>query len=630
MCLGMTHEEVIAWLAAREIRSYRTCHRSGTRSRPRRRDEARPKSGVLRTREFVMKDSYTLDRDAAGLDVQYEAHRKAYCRIYDRCGVKYVVVESDPGMMGGAGSHEFMAPSQAGEDRVAICGQCGYAANVELAVSRAPIPTFPSWSLEEVATPNARTIREVCAFLGIEPQLTIKSLVVMAEGGPALALVRGDHQLHERKLQRVVGAFRPAHREEILEATGGEAGFVGPVGLKLRTIADEALRDRVLRGGGQQAGHAPAGVTPGTHFQAEYADLREANPGDGCTKCGAPLAVERVIEVGNIFKLGTKYSVSLGALYLDEQGQERPIVDGQLRHRSGPHRGGCHRAKSRSDGMIWPETIAPFDVHLLVVNTKDAKMAGIADELYGSLTAAGLEVLYDDRDERGGVKFKDADLLGLPLRVTVGSRALKEGVVEVRSRRTGEVSAVAPADLPAHVRARLGAGCMSPGGAVRSTLWPGPAILWMAIISLGSTGALAADETSRFIVPLLRWLLPGAAAGHVGSVAPGRPKLGHVTEFAVLALLWCRSLAWGTRALQPRTAVAAFGLSVLFGRGGRSPSGVCGDADGQRAGRGAGTVWGHCGGVVGRSALYGLSSGGTSPNGRGDNLAGRLEAARDD
>ncbi|HXI22014.1 MAG TPA: proline--tRNA ligase, partial [Gemmatimonadales bacterium] len=456
MCLGMTHEEVIAWLAAREIRSYRDLPQIWYQIQTKERDEARPKSGVLRTREFVMKDSYSLDRDAAGLEVQYEAHRQAYCRIYDRCGVKYFVVESDPGMMGGAGSHEFMAPSQAGEDRVAICAQCGYAANVELAASRAPVPVFPGGALEEVATPDAKTISEVCAFLGIEPALTIKSLVVMAENGPALALVRGDHQLHERKLQRVLGAFRPAHRDEILAATGGEAGFVGPVGLSLRTIADETLRTgRYVAGANKPDTHL-RGVVPGTHFQAEFADLREAAPGDACATCGAALAVERVIEIGNIFKLGTKYSVPLGALYLDEQSQERPIVMGS--YGIGPARIAAAAIEQNHDpdGMIWPETIAPFQVHLLVVNAKDGKMAGLAEQAYGGLTAAGLEVLYDDRDERPGVKFKDADLLGLPLRVTVGSRALKDGVVEVRRRRTGEVGAVAPKDLVAHVRSHLG------------------------------------------------------------------------------------------------------------------------------------------------------------------------------
>ena len=456
MCLGMTHEEVVAWLAAREIRSYRDLPQIWYQLQTKERDEARPKSGVLRTREFVMKDSYSLDRDAAGLEVQYEAHRQAYCKIYDRCGVKYFVVESDPGMMGGAGSHEFMAPSQAGEDRVAICGGCGYAANVELAVAKAPAPTFPGWTLEEVATPNAKTIAEVCAFLGIPPALTIKSLVVAAESGPVLVLVRGDHQLHERKLQRVLGAFRPAHPDEIVAATGGEAGFVGPVGLGLRIIADETLRNgRYVAGANKPDAHL-RGVAPGTHFQAEYADLREADPGDACAKCGAPLGVERVIEIGNIFKLGTKYSVPLGALYLDEQGQERPIVMGS--YGIGPARIAAAAIEQNydRDGMIWPETLAPFDVHLVTVNVKDATMAAMAEDVYAALGSAGLDVLYDDRDERGGVKFKDADLLGVPLRVTVGSRAVKEGVVEVRRRRTGEVAAVAPADLPGHIRALLG------------------------------------------------------------------------------------------------------------------------------------------------------------------------------
>ena len=452
MCLGMTHEEVIAWLAAREIRSYRDLPQIWYQIQTKERDEARPKSGVLRTREFVMKDSYSLDPDAASLDIQYEAHRRAYCRIYDRCGVKYFVVESDPGMMGGAGSHEFMAPSEAGEDRVAICAQCGYAANVELALSRAPVPTFPACALEEVATPNARTIAEVCAFLGIEPALTIKSLVVMAESGPVLVLVRGDHQLHERKLQRVLGPFRPAHPEEIVEATGGKAGFVGPVGLPLRTVADHTLRSGCYVAGANKPDTHLRGVVPGTHFQAEFADLREANPGDACINCGAVLTVERVIEIGNIFKLGTKYSIPLGALYLDEQGQERPIVMGS--YGIGPARIAAAAIEQNhdKDGMIWPETIAPFQVHLVVVNVKDQKMADIADQVHASLTGAGLEVLYDDRDERPGVKFKDADLLGFPLRVTVGSRAVKEGVVEVRRRRTGEVGTVNPAAILTHVR----------------------------------------------------------------------------------------------------------------------------------------------------------------------------------
>jgi prolyl-tRNA synthetase len=456
MCLGMTHEEVIAWLASREVRSYRDLPQAWYQIQTKERDEARPKSGVLRTREFVMKDSYSLDRDAAGLEVQYEAHRQAYCRIFERCGVKYCVVESDPGMMGGAGSHEFMAPSPAGEDRVALCDACGYAANVELAVSRAAQPAFPAGSLEEVATPGARTIAEVCAFLGVEPALTIKSLVVMAESGPVLALVRGDHQLHEKKLQRILGAFRPARQEEIVEATGGEAGFVGPVGLRFRTIADESLRTgRYVAGANKPDTHL-RGAVPGEHFQAEFADLREAAAGDACAQCGAPLRVERVIEIGNIFKLGTKYSVPLGALYLDEDSQERPIVMGS--YGIGPARIAAAAIEQGhdADGIIWPETIAPFQVHLLVVNMKEGPLAAMAEALHAELAAAGVEVLYDDRDERPGVKFKDADLLGMPLRITVGARARKEGLVEIRRRRTGEVETAAPSEVVARVRALLG------------------------------------------------------------------------------------------------------------------------------------------------------------------------------
>lgn len=456
MCLGMTHEEVIAWLAAREVHSYRDLPQLWYQIQTKERDEARPKSGVLRTREFVMKDSYSLDRDAAGLHVQYEAHRQAYCRIFDRCGLKYCVVESDPGMMGGAGSHEFMAYSPAGEDQVALCRACGYAANVELAVSRPQAPAFPAWTLEEVATPEARTIAEVSALLTIDPALTIKSLVVVGRDGPVLVLVRGDHQFRERKLERVLGAFRPAHRDEVLEAAGVEPGFIGPVGVRLRILADDCLRTGCYVAGANRPDTHLRGVVPGRDFQAEFADLQEANSGDGCGRCGQPLAIERVIEVGNIFKLGTKYAEPLRAVYLDEQGQERPIVMGS--YGIGPARIAAAAIEQNHDaeGIIWPETIAPFQVHLLVVNTRESRMMDLAERLYADLTGAELEVLYDDRDLRAGVKFKDADLLGFPLRVTVGSRALKDGVVEIRQRRTREECAVAPGEVAPRLRSLLG------------------------------------------------------------------------------------------------------------------------------------------------------------------------------
>jgi prolyl-tRNA synthetase len=440
MCLGMTHEEVIAWIAAKEIRSYRDLPQIWYQIQTKERDEARPRSGLLRTREFLMKDSYTLDPDAAALDVSYNAHKDAYCRIFDRCGIKYVVVDSDPGMMGGSGSHEFMAPSAAGEDEVALCDGCGYAANVELARGRPAMPATPDWQRHEVATPNARTIADVASFLGIEPALTIKTLVFMAGRDPILALVRGDHALHERKLARALRTeARPAQPEEVKTLLGVPVGSIGPVGARgvTRILADRWLGEGRYVVGANREGHHLVGVTPGKDFECEYADLQVVLPGEGCLTCGKPLTVERVIEVGNIFKLGTKYSVPLGAMYLDERGQQQPIVMGS--YGIGPARIAAAAIEQRhdQDGIIWPWAIAPFHVHLIPVAVKDTGQSGAVGELYRDLGAAGFDVLLDDRDERAGVKFKDADLLGCPIRITVGNAFTREGIVEVRERATG-------------------------------------------------------------------------------------------------------------------------------------------------------------------------------------------------
>ena len=450
MCLGMTHEEVVAWLAAREIRSYRDLPQIWYQIQTKERDEARPRSGVLRTREFLMKDSYTLDPDQAALDVSYNAHKQAYCKIFDRCGLRYVVVDSDPGMMGGSGSHEFMAPSAAGEDEVALCAACDYAANVELArgvpQAASPSPASPSPASlsedagpHEVATPGARTIAEVAAQLQVDPACTIKSLLYMAGDTPVLALVRGDHNLHERKLARALGAEpRPARPEEVRERLGVSVGSVGPVGLKggVRVIADESLKSGPYVVGANRDGFHLVGVRPGKDFGCDWADLQVALPGEGCPRCGQPLQVERVIEVGNIFKLGTKYSVGLNAMYLDEAGQQKPIVMGS--YGIGPARIAAAAVEQRhdADGIIWPWAIAPFHVHLIPVAVKDASQMAAAEDIERSLVSAGFDVLMDDRDERAGVKFKDADLLGVPIRVTVGNAFIKEGVVEVRDRAT--------------------------------------------------------------------------------------------------------------------------------------------------------------------------------------------------
>ncbi|MBI3781419.1 MAG: proline--tRNA ligase [candidate division NC10 bacterium] len=455
MCLGMTHEEVIGWLAAREVRSYRDLPQTWYQIQVKLRDEARPKSGVLRTREFLMKDSYTLDRDEAGLEKSYQLHKEAYCRIFERCGLAFHVVESDPGIMGGAGAHEFMAPSEAGEDEVALCDRCDYSANVELASSRPRPPEFPDWNLEEIPTPNAGTIEQVCALLRIDPALTIKSLLLVTKEGPLLALVRGDQQLHEKKLAMLVGEVRPAHRDEILMHLGAEAGSIGPVGTTLPTIADESLRTGRYVVGANKDGFHVRGVVPGTHFQPRWADIHHARSGDGCPRCDADLRIERVIEVGNIFKLGTKYSVSLKAMYLNEAGEERPIVMGS--YGIGPARIAAAAIEQHHDqqGIIWPEAIAPYQLHLLPVNMRDEKMMELAEALYAQLQAERVEVLYDDRAERPGVKFKDADLLGLPLRVTIGSHALKEGVVELKVRRTGEEFRVPPSEVVSKAKSLL-------------------------------------------------------------------------------------------------------------------------------------------------------------------------------
>ncbi|MEX2146406.1 MAG: proline--tRNA ligase [Candidatus Rokuibacteriota bacterium] len=455
MCLGMTHEEVVAWLAAREIRSYRDLPQVWYQIQTKERDEARPRSGVLRTREFVMKDSYTLDPDVAALDVSYAAHERAYRRIFDRCGLTYYVVQSDTGMMGGLGSHEFMAPSAAGEDEIAICDGCGYAANVEIAKGVPAPPAFPEGARDEVATPNARTIAEVCALLKIEPRLTIKSLLYIApKAGPVLVLVRGDHALHERKLARALGEeFRAAHAEDVQRHLGAPAGSVGPVGARVTIIADEHLANGRYVVGANREGVHLRGVVPGRDFEARFADLHTVAAGEACAECGKPLRVERVIEIGNIFKLGTKYSVPLGAMYLDEAGREQPVVMGS--YGIGPARiaAGAIEQLADADGIVWPASIAPFQVHIVVVSVRDAAQVAAAQAIYDGCRAAGIDALLDDRDERPGVKFKDADLLGMPLRVTVGNALAKEGVVELKERKTRQESRVPTDEVIAAIRA---------------------------------------------------------------------------------------------------------------------------------------------------------------------------------
>jgi prolyl-tRNA synthetase len=447
MCLGMTHEEIMTWLAAAEIRSYRDLPQVWYQIQTKLRDEARPKSGILRTREFIMKDSYSFDADEEGLDRNYRLHEEAYHRIFTRCGLKFYQVESDPGMMGGAVAHEFMAPSDVGEDVVILCGSCGYAANVELAASRSPKAEPREWAFEEVHTPEKRTVEEVSKFMGMEPRYFIKSLLLMTDSGPVLALVRGDQELHEKKAMKVLGPFRAALKEEVVETLGVEAGFIGPQGHKMRIVADPDLREGTFASGANRMDYHVKGIRAGEHFNAEWHDLHVAEEGHLCANCGGALRAEKCIEIGNIFKLGTKYSVPLKANYLDEAGNEKPIIMGS--YGIGPARIAAAAVEQShdGDGIIWPEAIAPFDVHIIPINMGDENTARVAQELYETLGAAGREVLLDDRDERAGVKFKDADLIGVPKQVVIGERGLREGVVEVKDRHTRETRKVKPEDV---------------------------------------------------------------------------------------------------------------------------------------------------------------------------------------
>jgi prolyl-tRNA synthetase len=442
LVLAMTHEEALTWHLAREIRSYRDLPKILYHLQVKERDEPRPRAGVLRTREFIMKDSYTFDRDAEGLDRGYGLHVEAYDRIFDRCGLEWFRVESDVGMMGGLGAHEYMAPCAAGENEVALT-DTGYAANVEVA-SAAPQPVEglpePQDAPEPVETPGATTIEQVSAMLDVPAGALIKALPMMIEGrGPALVLVRGDHRLNEIKLQNSVGAPpRLADETQVREVFGAVGGFIGPVDARVEVIADEALRGmRGLVAGGNEADMHLRGVEPGRDFEPTWADVRRVEAGDTAPD-GGTIRIEPAIEVGNIFKLGTRYSEPLGANYLDEQGVEQPIWMGS--YGIGPARIVAAAVEQHSDeqGISWPRSIAPFDVELVGLGKEGEEAAEVAERLYAELRESGLDVIYDDRAASAGEKFADAELLGCPLRLTVGKRSIEAGEIDVQVRRGQE------------------------------------------------------------------------------------------------------------------------------------------------------------------------------------------------
>ncbi len=462
LCLGMTHEEVVTFIARGELRSYKQLPQIWYQIQTKFRDEPRPKSGLLRVRQFIMKDSYSFDIDPAGLDVAFDRHDAAYRRIFDRCGLQYVSVEAHSGAMGGSQSREFMVASEAGEDFVAICAGCGYAANLEKAVSRALDPSIADpdgdFDPEEFHTPNQKTIADLTAFTGLPQTSQMKSLVMVADGKPVLALVRGDHSLNETKFASSLGvmAIRAALPTEIQDWFGAAPGSLGPVGITImRVVADESLRGRrnMLSGANKDDYHLRH-VTPGEDFTPEFFDLRPVIAGDACVTCGAALAVQKTVEIGHIFKLGYKYSDAMGLRVLNETGEETRVI-------MGSYGIGIERILSSAvelyhdkDGMALPPSIAPFTVVVTPVNYSDAAQRSAADAIYDACRALGLDALLDDRDDRPGVKFKDAELIGIPFRITIGKK-LAQGLVEVVERRGKKSQDVPLADVAQFVKGQI-------------------------------------------------------------------------------------------------------------------------------------------------------------------------------
>jgi prolyl-tRNA synthetase len=436
LVLAMTHEETVTY-HAREIRSYRELPQILYHFQTKERDEPRPRGGLLRVREFIMKDSYSFDRDEEGLDRSFRAHAKAYERIFERCGLQFFVVEAESGMMGGSESKDYLAPARAGENTLVTCERGDYAADLEIArgVPRPPELPPPLPKSEEVETPGVTTIEGLADLLGVDTAATSKAMPVVVDERVVLALVRGDDRLHPDKLAGVLRAgVRPATAEEIRETFAADPGSIGPVGFGGEVVADEALREGQFVAGANRTGRHLRGVEAGRDYQPSFADIREAREGDACPRCRGALNFQVAIEVGHIFKLGTFYSKPLGATFLDEAGVERPLVMGS--YGIGPGRVMAAAVEQGHDehGIAWPRALAPYDVELVPIEAAGRDVVATADRLASELESAGMSVLVDDRDRRPGEKFADADLIGCPVRLTVGKRTLEDGKVDVLVR----------------------------------------------------------------------------------------------------------------------------------------------------------------------------------------------------
>ncbi len=451
LCLAPTHEEIITCIARSEIKSYRNLPQIWYQIQTKFRDEPRPRCGVLRARQFLMKDSYSLDVDEEGLDKSYESHRDAYGRILDRCGLKYFCVEASSGVMGGGKSEEFMVPCEYGEDRMVSCSRCGSKANLEIAQSKAKDYDFEDTEVKEIHTPGVRTVEEVSGFLGVPRARLMKSLLYVSDNGPAFVLIRGDHEASEQKILAVLGQeTRQASAEEVVDLLGANVGFIGPYKVeKIPVYADLSFKGKkgFVTGANRDDYHI-IGVNPDRDLKiTEWTDLRKVNADDLCVNCGVSLKFFNAIEVGHIFKLGNKYSLSMKAVYLDRDGREKPIVMGSYGIGLERIMGACVETYHDGDGISWPISIAPFKVLVVPLNMVDARSRELGDEIYAGFKSRGVEVLLDDRDSSPGFKFKDADLIGVPYRVTIGEKSLREDKLEIYNRRTKEVTKVSPQDV---------------------------------------------------------------------------------------------------------------------------------------------------------------------------------------
>jgi prolyl-tRNA synthetase len=441
IALAPTHEEIISLLAKDYIKSYRDLPQIWYQLQTKFRDEPRPRGGILRVREFIMKDSYSFDRDWEGLEVSYQKHKEAYTKIFQRCGLKFVVVEASSGLMGGKKSEEFMVITEAGEDAIAVCENCGYHANIEVAKAKLPnnVKTGPFKTKEMVHTPNVKSVEEVSAFLGVEPSLIVKSILFNnAEGRTTLVLIRGDYEINEAKLKQVLGdGYELASPDFVMHKFGVEVGFVGPIGINVdKIIADESVRliDNFVIGA-NKSDHHIVGVKISDLKIDEFADLRVVRDGELCERCGAPLKIENALEVGHIFQLGTKYSDSLDVKYADADGTLKPIIMGSYGIGVGRVMAAAVELYHDEKGIIWPFSIAPYHINIVEINPQ--KTAETTEKIYRELKESKFETLWDDRNISAGVKFKDTELIGIPINIVVSENNLSRGEVEIQVRKDG-------------------------------------------------------------------------------------------------------------------------------------------------------------------------------------------------